>query len=423
MASWAFWGRPNQFAPEGDWFGWLILAGRGFGKTRSAAEWIAQEAADLANGRGALVAATLDDVRDTMVEGESGLLAVLERVYGPKVFRDGDPDGAWNRTKVELYLSNGFRFKGFSSERARKLRGPQHHLAWGDELSSWTDAHLGTERDTTWSNLMLGLRLGEKPQLCVTTTPKPNTLTREVVALCKGSDWVLTTGTTYDNLGNLSPTFRRNVLSRYEGTSLGRQELHAELLDEAAGALWTRALLKQAALRDLVGEIVSVIACLDPSVGDGSGDTCGLLIVASVHHESVLRAVVLDDGTIRGSPKTWARRCVLLVQEHGVGEVVAEKNQGGLLIKEVLEAEEVGVPVRLVSAKLSKTDRAKWLVHQYERGLVKHLVGAGLGKLEDEQVTWVPGESKWSPGRIDALGHGVRHLVFRRSKEVKTTVF
>ncbi|MEM1096233.1 MAG: terminase family protein [Bacteroidota bacterium] len=421
LASWAFWARPNQVAPPGDWFGWLLLAGRGFGKTRTAAEHVAEQARAMHGGRGALVAATLDDVRDTMVEGESGLLAVLERAYGVEVFRDADPEGAWNRTKVELYLSNGFRFKGFSSERARKLRGPQHHIAWCDEISSWTDAHLGTERDTTWSNLMLGLRLGERPRVVVTTTPKPNRLTRQLKALVDGARWVLTTGSTYDNLGNLSPTFKANVLDAYEGTSLGRQELHAELLDEAAGALWTRELLRAAVVADLPGEVVSIAVGLDPSVGDGSGDTCGIIVAVSVRVNGRLEVVIVADETLRGTPGAWAKRVVRASAEHAAGEVIAEKNQGGLLIRRVLEAEGLTVPVRLVIALKSKADRAKNFVHQYERGMVHHL--PGLAKLEDEQVTWEPGVSKWSPGRIDAAGHVVRELLARSTAQVAVSVF
>lgn len=377
LRSWAFWARPEQIAPAGDWFVWLILAGRGFGKTRSAAEWIAERARKTARGRFALVAPTLDDVRDTMVEGESGLLSVFE----PHELRGGGVDGAWNRTHVELYLAGGARFKGFSSEKARKLRGPQHHAAWADEASSWTDAHLGTAKDSTWSNLMLGLRLGDDPRVVVSTTPKKNALTRALMAL---PGVVVTGGSTYDNLDNLAPTFRKHVLGQYEGTALGRQELHAELLDEVPGALWTRDVID--ALRVAVAEpLVQVSVGVDPNVGGEQGDACGIVAAGVDGLDGDAHGFVLVDRTVEGGPKAWSRAVARCVEDVEADFVVAEGNQGGELVKLTLQAAGVNVPVRVVYARRNKRTRASPVAMLYEQGRVHH-VGT-LAALEDELVT------------------------------------
>lgn len=229
--------RPEQIAPTGDWLAWFIMAGRGFGKTRSGGEWIKERCDDLAAAgvaepRAALVAPVLDDVRLTMVEGESGLLSILP----PSALRGGSVDRAWNRGPCELYLANGAFIKGYSSERPGKLRGPQHHAAWVDEPARLKDAGVGLVDDTTWSNLLLGLRLPPDPRLCVTGTPANNALIR---ALVDDPQVVRSGGSTYDNLANLAPAFRKRIVDRYEGTRLGRQELHAELLDDV-GTLFQR---------------------------------------------------------------------------------------------------------------------------------------------------------------------------------------
>ena len=412
LASWEFWARPAQRAPAGAWFLWLILAGRGFGKTRAAAEWIGALARATPGGRFALVGATLDDVRDTMVEGESGLLAVLPM----SALRERDADAAWNRSMGELTLGNGARFKGFSSEKARKLRGPQHHGAWADEASSWHDAHVGTARDSTWSNLLMGLRLGRDPRVCVTTTPKPNRLTRDLTVL---PGVVVTGGSTYDNLGNLSPTFRANVLSRYEGTALGRQELHAVLLDEAPGALWTRALIEQCR-GGVAAELTRVVVGVDPSVSeDGSGDLCGIV---GAGRTADGRVVVLRDASLHGGPRAWATAAVRLYHRLGANAIVAEGNQGGALVREVLRSVDPGVPVQIVHASRGKAARAEPVVMLYEQGRVTHAAGAALGALEDELVGWVPGTGA-SPGRLDALVWAVTTLGVQGGGEAGVEVF
>lgn len=217
--------RPTQLTPEGDWLVWLLLAGRGFGKTKTGAEDASDFLRRNERVRMAFVGATFTDFRDTMVEGESGILGVLP----PSALRGGSVESAWNRSLGELFLSNGSRIKGFSAEQPERLRGPQHHRVWADELAAWVYPE-------AWDQMMFGLRLGKRPQAVVTTTPKP---TKLVKALLAAPTTHVTTGSTYDNIENLAPTMAAQILAKYEGTRLGRQELYAEMLLDTPGALWT----------------------------------------------------------------------------------------------------------------------------------------------------------------------------------------
>lgn len=230
--------RANQRPPVGDWLIWLILAGRGFGKTRTGAETV-NEWARQPNLRIAIVGQTFTDGRDTMVEGESGLLSVID----PVELRGGTVETAWNRSLGELFFANGTKAKVFSSEKPGQLRGPQHHKAWVDEPAKFKDAAKGDGLDTTFNNLLLGLRLGERPQAVVTGTPTPAKLIRQLV---ERPSTHTTRGSTYDNLVNLAPTFRDEVLARYEGTRIGRQELLGEILSDVEGALWTLDVIERA---------------------------------------------------------------------------------------------------------------------------------------------------------------------------------
>ena len=231
LDSWRLYARPEQTAPDGDWSVWLLLAGRGSGKTRAAAEWTIEQLRALeghGDVRGALVGQTLEDVRLVMVEGESGLLRRLPE----SMLVNGSVEASWNRGPCELRLASGARLKGFSSETPGRLRGPQHHFVWGDEPAEWRDARLGMAEDTTIANALIGCRLPPDPRIVLTGTPKGVRLIRELVG---DERTVVTKMTTYDNLGNLAPEYRERILDRYEGTRLGRQELMGELLDEAGG--------------------------------------------------------------------------------------------------------------------------------------------------------------------------------------------
>lgn len=351
-AKWRREARPNQVPPEGDWQTWLILAGRGWGKTRTGAEYMAELARTFPGCRIALVAATFADGRDTMVEGESGLLSVLDDAE----LRGGSRDVAWNRSMGELFLANGSRFKVYSSERPRQLRGPQHHFAWCDEAAAWLDAHKGTARDTTWSNMLFGLRLpardgwpaGYRTRVVVTTTPRP-------VALLKVSELVLarephkagisqrtstriTRGSSKENLQNLEESFKAEVIDPLAGTHLARQELEGEILEDTDGALLTRSEVERA--RISIGEAYDVlyassrIVAVDPAVSNNeNSDETGISVVGHGYDGSLY---VLADHSVKGSPEEWAFTVWAAVYTYRASAVIVEDNQGGDTIESVL---------------------------------------------------------------------------------------
>src|SRR3990167_6318483 len=297
--------RPEQVAPPGEWLVWLVLAGRGWGKTRTGAEDVAGFVADNPRSRMAVVGRTFADVRDVCVEGESGLLAVIPE----------QDVKTWNRSQGLLVTANGSRIKCYTAEKPDALRGPQHHRAWLDEL-----AHFDHQQKV-WANLLLGLRLGRHPQAVVTTTPRPTTLIRELVGRI-GRDVVESHGSTFDNLANLAPTVAAEILARYEGTSLGRQEIHAELLMDVPGALWTRETV-DAAATSAVPEMLRVVVGVDPNPGSSeqSGET-GIVVVGM---DRDLNAYVLADRSLRASPDAWGREVVAAYNAHKADAVIAER--------------------------------------------------------------------------------------------------
>jgi phage terminase large subunit-like protein len=426
--------RTAQRPPSGDWLVWYIRAGRGFGKTRAGAEWAKAKALGQPDSKGALVCATFPDGRDTMVEGESGLLALL----APSMLRGGAVDTAWNRSIGELYLANGTRAKVFSSERPGRLRGPQHHWAWGDEPAEWEDAHvnpLETLKGTTWSNLLFGLRLGEHPQVVLTGTPKTNRLILGL--LWRDGDHTrgpapnvaVTQGSTYDNLDNLAPTFRAEVLEAYEGTTLGQQELHAQLLPENPGALWRRAQLDRDRIRaDQLPQLVRVVVGVDPSGGAGEQ---GIVVVGRARDEPARggqprrrgHGYVLDDRSCHESPDGWGRAAVQAWHDYQADLIAVEVNFGGDMarativsaaqqlldehaaaVRAGLMAEEDAVTtapwVKVLHASRGKQARAEPVSAAYEQGRVHH-VGT-LVRLEDQQCEWTR-DANWSPDRLDAM--------------------
>lgn len=398
--------RDSQVPPDDDWFTWLILAGRGWGKTRTGAEYVLDQMERVPGTRAALVAQTFDDGRDVMAEGESGIVTILQAQEMPH---------DWNRSYGQLFLPNGSRADIYTSEKPRSLRGPQHHVAWGDEPAQWKDAPLGDVEGTTWSNLKLGVRLGEDPRIVLTTTPRR-------VRLLHGSEGSpgllgqprvhVTRGTTYENLENLAPSFRRNVLDAYEGTRIGRQELYAEDIGDAEGALWNRELIKYRVPDQhyvggkLMDAFQRVCIGVDPSITAG-GDECGI-VGAGLGYDG--RGYVIDDRSIRGSPDTWARAAVKAYHDLHAGELLAEDNQGGEMVKLTIRSVDPSVNVKLVHASRSKYDRAAPVAGLYEQGRVSHV--RSLPALEDEQCNWTP-LSPDSPNRVDALVHVVTHLMLK----------
>lgn len=381
--------RPEQLPPPGDWMVWLLLAGRGAGKTRTAAEELAWQAVRQPNTRWAILSATFADGRDTCVEGDSGILGVLRR-YG--MLRDKNP---WNRSIGELSLRNGSRIKVFSADEPDRLRGPQHHGAWVDEL--------GTFRyEDAWDQLQFGLRLGTHPRTIVTTTPRPKALMRRLVNRRDGSV-VVTKGRTLDNAANLAPAALAELLARYEGTRIGRQELDGELLEDVEGALWTQALIDAQRVL-LAPDPVRTIVAVDPAATD-TGDETGILVCSrdSRHH-----GYVLADYSMRGTPDAWARKVVDAYDEHEADSVVVEVNQGGQMVASVLRTVRPSLPIREVRASKGKQTRAEPISALYEQGRVHHV--GSFPALEDQLTTWTPDDPK-SPDRLDALVWAMTELI------------
>jgi len=325
LQRWSLWVHPGQAMPSGDWRVWLIRAGRGFGKTRAGSEWVSELARTHRNARIALVGATSDEVRRVMVEGTSGLIAVA---------RDGETVD-WRPTTGVVRFASGAIAYVYSAEAPEALRGPEHHFAWCDELGKWRQ-----RGEAAWDNLMMGLRQGDRQRVLVTTTPRSTNLMRRVMAM---PDCVETRGRTRDN-PHLPETFVVAMETEYGGTRLGRQELDGELLEDVAGALWTRAMIERCCGGDVgAGEAVRVVVGVDPPVS-AEGDACGI-VAAAIDAEGVV--TVLEDASVRGlSPDGWARAVAACAHRHGADKVVAEANQGGEMVETVLRAADVAMPVR-----------------------------------------------------------------------------
>lgn len=367
--------------PTGDWAIWLALAGRGWGKTRVGAEDVAWYGVQNQASRIAIIAPTFQDARDTCIEGESGLLAVL-----PPICVEN-----YNRSLGELSLFNGTRYKLFSATEPERLRGPQHHRAWGDEVAAWPDP-------ATFDQMLFGLRLGAHPQAVLTTTPKATKLVHKIV---RTPGTMLTRGSTFDNAANLPAGTLVHLRDRYEGTRLGRQELYAELLDTLEGALWTAEMIDAHRARS-VPPLRRVVVAVDPSgtKGDGEGDDIGI-VVAGKGDDG--RFYVLQDATCQLSPDGWAKRVAKIYEDWNADRVVAEKNFGGAMVEAVLRTAAKDLPVKLVTASRGKVVRAEPIAALYEQEKVSHV--GEFTALEDQlcamTVAGFLGEG--SPDRADAL--------------------
>ncbi len=400
--SWAIWAMPGQREPEADWHVWLIRAGRGFGKTRAGAEWVSAVARATPGARIAMVGGTADDVRKVMVEGESGLIAVAQ---AGETYR-------WRRDAGEFVFDSGARAFVYSAEAPEKLRGPEHHAAWCDELAKWRYG------DATWDNLMMGLRIGDRPRVLVTTTPRPVPLMRRLLAL---PDLYESRGGMGEN-PFLPASFVAAITATYEGTRLGRQELDGELIDDVEGALWTRDLLERqrCGVEFALPVLVRVVVGVDPPAGT-SGDACGIVCVALGADDL---AYVLEDASVSGlSPEGWARAVADCAARHGADRVVAECNQGGEMVRSVLLAADCGLPVRLVHASRGKVARAEPVATLYEGRRVFH--AGAFPALEDELCGLVSGGYVGpgrSPDRADALVWALTELCLRRRVKVGVRV-
>ncbi|WP_441229438.1 DNA-packaging protein [Tardiphaga sp. 215_C5_N2_1] len=376
--------RPNQLPPDGDWNGWLLLAGRGFGKTFTGAGWVNDLAETRAARRIALVAPTAADARDTLVEGQSGILAMAP---------------SWNRpiyepSKRRLTWPSGTIATTFSSEEADRLRGPEHDAAWADELAAWKDPQ-------TWDMMMFGLRIGKRPRWVATTTPRPTKLIKELVAR-EGKDVVVTRGSTYDNIANLAPATVEFLRSRYEGTRLGRQELNAELLTDVAGALWQMDWLDRDRVK-ATPELRRIVVAIDPAVSNNEGSDETGIIVAGITRDQ--QAYVLEDLSGRYAPHEWAAKAITAYHRHKADRIIAEVNNGGAMVEGTLRAVDSRVSYKSVHASRGKVVRAEPIAALYEQKKVHHV--GGFATLEDQMCGFTSdfdrGRAGYSPDRVDAL--------------------
>ncbi len=398
---WSRWSHTGQCPDGEDWRIWLLMAGRGYGKTRAGAEWVSELARNDGNLRIALVGSTVDDVRRIMIEGESGLLAVARDDEVPE----------WNATKAELQFGSGAVAYAYSALNFERLRGPQHHHAWCDELAKWDNA------DAAWDNLMLGLRLCEKPRVLVTTTPRPIPLLRRLV---KQPNVIIQGGHTGSNK-YLPEDFVTTMRTLYEGTRWGRQELDGELIEDIAGALWTRELLERQ--RVTAGpELKRIVVGVDPPVSE-HGDACGIVAVALGADG---KAYVLGDHSVVGaSPEGWARAVAGAVEAWNADRVVAEDNQGGNMVESTLRAADLAMPIKRVHASRGKSARAEPVAALYEAGRAFHL--GAFPALEDQCCGLIAGGGYEGPGRspdrADALVWAMTELMLgKAAKEPQVRV-
>jgi len=398
LHDWTFLARPEQLPPDSNWQTWLVLAGRGFGKTRTGAEWVrAQVKSGLK--RIHLIAPTASDARDVMVEGESGLLSVCwagdKDCHGNEMGRP-----TYEPSKRRVTWANGAVATTFSAEEPERLRGPQCEAIWADELGAWK--YLAD----TWNMATFGNRLGPNPRTCVTTTPKPLKILRD---LASHPRTIITGGSTYDNAANLASTFLDKIRADYEGTRLGRQEIYADLLDEAEGALWTRDMVEKAHYRGEMPDMKRVVIAIDPAItAKEESDETGI-IACGLGVDNL--GYVLRDLSGRYSPDGWARQAITLAKELKADRIVAEGNQGGDMVRHTIETQWRNAPITIVHASRGKAARAEPVAALYEQGRIRHM--GGFPDLEDQLVTWEPLSGMPSPDRLDALVWGFTELIIR----------
>jgi phage terminase large subunit-like protein len=388
LYDWDFWARAEQLAPAGTWFIWLLLAGRGWGKTRTGAEWIRSRVESGNYGRIALIGQTAADVRDVIIEGESGLLAVSHPQFMPK----------YEPSKRRVTWPNGAIATTYSGDEPDQLRGPQHDTAWCDELAKWKYAQLA------FDNLEFGLRLGPNPQVAVTTTPRPIPLIKAIKADTQTVS-PTTNLSTYVNVANVSPKFIQRVIKKYEGTRLGRQELNAEILEDTPGALWKRDQIEALRVRSHPDLVRIVVAVDPPATSEGDEAAEAGIIVAGVGTDG--HGYVLDDSSQQGTPSEWASAAITAYHKFRADRIVAERNNGGDMVGHTIHSVEKGLPVTLVWASRGKQTRAEPVSALYEQKRIHHV--GSFAQLEDQMCTWVPGMK--SPDRMDALVWAITELL------------
>lgn len=388
-----FWALDHQLAPSGDWRNWVILGGRGAGKTRAGAEWVRSMVEGsrprdpgLAKRVG-LIGETMEQAREVMVFGESGILACSPPDRRP----------TWIAGRQMLVWPNGAEARLYSAYDPERLRGPQFDAVWADELAKWPKAQ------ATWDMMQFGLRIGKNPRACVTTTPKNVEILK---AILKQDSTVKTHAPTDANRAYLADSFLKEVQERYAGTRLGRQELDGVLLDEVDGALWSTAVIENSHVTD-VPDLDRIVVAVDPPAGSrGTSDACGIVVAGIVSQGPIAewKIYVLEDASVQGaSPTEWARAAIDAMDRHGADRLVAEVNMGGDMVETIVRSINPSVPYRAVHATRGKSVRAEPVAALYEQGRVCHV--RGLSELEDQmaQMTAQGFAGQGSPDRVDAL--------------------
>lgn len=396
----AFWARPEQRVPPGDWHVWLVLAGRGFGKTRTGAETVREWARSFRYVN--LIAATSDDARDIMIEGESGILAICPKHERPH----------YSISKSRLEWPNGARSLIFTADEPERLRGKQHEKIWADEVCAW-------RYPESWDQAMFGLRLGKSPQCVVTTTPKPTPLLKDLVS---APTTHVTRGSTYDNRANLARQFFDKIIRKYEGTRLGRQELNAEILTDNPRALWNR----EAIDRDRVAagpDLRRIVVGLDPNVknrdlaqlakGSDTLDEAGIVVAgvgdaprgwvppAGVADVGQDHYYVIGDRSLDAGPNEWGKAAAKAYHDHKADRIIGEVNNGGDMVEATIRTVDANVSYKAVTASRGKAIRAEPISSLYEQGRVHHV--GSFAQLEDEMCDFDPVTTVKSPNRMDAL--------------------
>ncbi len=387
--NWEYWARPEQMPPPGDWTFWLVNAGRGFGKSRCGSEWIIDQIRKGFTKIG-LIGPTASSVRDIMVEGDSGIQVISRPDFRP----------LYEPSKRKLTWPNGAVAHTYSAEEPDRLRGPQFEKIWADELAVW-------KYPEAWDMAKLSLRLGRKPQAIITTTPKPKRVLKELIA---DKDCVVTGGSTYDNIQNLAESFYKTIVEKYEGTTLGQQEIYAVLLEELPDALWQRKMIADNRVSDInLDELVRIVVGIDPAgTSKETSSETGILVCGV---DSNLEGYVIDDLSCRRRPKGWASEAIRAYQKYGADRIIAEMNFGGEMVESVIRNVDPDVSYKSIYASRGKRARAEPISALYEKGRIHHV---GVFKdLEDQQCNFTP-ETKKSPDRIDALVWCFTELIINR---------
>ncbi|WP_394196796.1 DNA-packaging protein [Litoreibacter albidus] len=402
-----FWAHPHQRPPAGDWRSWVIMGGRGAGKTRAGAEWVrmmVEGDMPLDAGRArrvALVGETFDQVRDVMIFGDSGIMACSPPDRRPE----------WQATRRRLVWPNGAVAEAHSASSPEHMRGPQFDAAWVDELAKWKKAR------EAYDQLQFALRLGDCPQQVITTTPRNVAVLKQVL---DAGTTVVTHAPTEANRANLAASFLEEVRARFGNTRMGRQELDGVLLEDLDGALWTASMLEDVRLSALP-EFERVVVAVDPAVSSHkASDACGIVVAGLVRSGADWQAVVIEDATVEGaSPTGWAHAALAAYARHGAERIVAEVNQGGDLVETLIRQLDPLVPYRSVHASRGKAARAEPVAALYEQGRVAHY--GALGPLEDQmcQMTTTGFHGSGSPDRVDALVWALTELMERAAPQAR----